>query len=244
MLVVTNKHVLAGCDYARLVVSTVPQEADLDRPIPASELRQHTLEVDLKPGVHISHPSAAVDLCAVNVSFGLHELIRTQPGRVAYAAFLTPAMRPSDADRKLLRYMEPVAMVGYPRGLWDHVNDMPIIRMGSTATHPLHRYQGRSEFVIDMACFPGSSGSPVFLYEDGLYRDEGGGLAPGTKFRFLGVLWGGPEIDKGGRIEVQPIPHSCMPVPVVSLPLNLGFVVSSDELDPLEQEAIKPYALG
>jgi len=57
-------------------------------------------------------------------------------------------------------------MIGYPNGLWDHVNNLPLIRRGITASHPGVDYQiegqnGPGVTVIDMACFPDSSGSPV-----------------------------------------------------------------------------------
>ncbi len=63
-------------------------------------------------------------------------------------------------------------MVGYPVGLWDSVNNMPILRRGSTATLLDWTYEGRQEFVIDAACFPGSSGSPVFKYTVGDYIQQ------------------------------------------------------------------------
>lgn len=41
---------------------------------------------------------------------------------------------------------------------------------GSTASHPAYNYNNRNEFVIDCACYPGSSGSQVMLYN---FRKEG-----------------------------------------------------------------------
>jgi hypothetical protein len=71
-----------------------------------------------------------------------------------------------------LAALEDIVMVGYPIGLWDKVNNMPIIRRGITATHPKLPYNGREEFMIDAACFPGSSGSPVVLYNETGYIDR------------------------------------------------------------------------
>jgi hypothetical protein len=48
-------------------------------------------------------------------------------------------------------------MVGYPNGLWDTANNFPLIRRGVTATHIKNNYNGKSEFVIDIACYGGSS---------------------------------------------------------------------------------------
>ncbi len=44
-------------------------------------------------------------------------------------------------------------MIGYPNGIWDEANNMPIIRRGITATHPNFNYNGKPEFMIDAACF-------------------------------------------------------------------------------------------
>jgi len=72
-------------------------------------------------------------------------------------------------------------MVGYPVGIWDSANNMPVIRRGITATHPGKDYEGKSEFMIDAACFPGSSGSPVFLFNLGSYPQKAGGIVIGTR---------------------------------------------------------------
>ena len=64
---------------------------------------------------------------------------------------------PTEAELNDLGVMEPIGMIGYPIGLWDHVNNQPILRRGVTATHPCLDFHGRQEFVIDCACWPGSS---------------------------------------------------------------------------------------
>lgn len=38
-------------------------------------------------------------------------------------------------------------------------------RRGITATNINFDYNGKKEFVIDAACFPGSSGFPVFIWK-------------------------------------------------------------------------------
>ena len=70
--------------------------------------------------------------------------------------------------------IEDITMIGYPNGLWDEVNNLPIVRRGITATSANGKYQGKTEFLIDAACFPGSSGSPVFVYNNGSYGGFGG----------------------------------------------------------------------
>lgn len=81
-------------------------------------------------------------------------------------------------------------MIGYPNGIWDSVNNMPIIRKGITATHPRLNYNGRKKFMIDAACFHGSSGSPVLLFNTGTYATKDGNTTIGTRIMLLGILCG------------------------------------------------------
>lgn len=127
-----------------------------------------------------------------------------------------------------VRAIEDISMVGYPIGLWDAHNNRPIIRRGTTATSPLLDYMGKPEFLIDAAVFPGSSGSPVFLHEEGLVR-LGDGLTPGVRFMFLGVLSDVYRINRG-EMEVVPIPTTPATVPVTGVMINLGVVIKSRAL--------------
>jgi hypothetical protein len=83
---------------------------------------------------------------------------------------------------------------------------MPILRRGVTATHPKINYLGRSEFLVDVAVYPGSSGSPIFLYE---YKDIklGEELNLGKdKPRLAGVLSKIYAYPQSGDMKVAPIP--------------------------------------
>jgi len=105
-----------------------------------------------------------------------------------------------------LTALEEILMLGYPVGLWDTVNNMPIFRKGITATHPNLNYDGKDEFLIDAACYPGSSGSPVFLYNLGNYSNRQGGTVIGTRIALPGILYAGPQFSVEGEIKVLPIP--------------------------------------
>ncbi len=67
-----------------------------------------------------------------------------------------------------------VIFFGYPKGLFDSKNLLPITRTGRTATPIAIDYQGQAKFLIDASVFPGSSGSPVVLLEDGMYKNRSG----------------------------------------------------------------------
>jgi hypothetical protein len=90
-----------------------------------------------------------------------------------------PLHLPSPEQLAGMDTIEEVLMVGYPTGLWDEAYNLPLIRKGITATPPAIDFNNRQEFVVDMACLPGSSGSPVIrLSRDG--DDPPGGYLLGV----------------------------------------------------------------
>ena len=117
-------------------------------------------------------------------------------------------------------------MVGYPDGIWDEFNNQPIIRRGITATHPKNDFNGKNEFLIDAACFPGSSGSPVLILYQGGYVDKKGNLNwGGSRVMLLGIMYAGPQHTAEGNISFAAIPKA-----YTSIPNNLGLVIKSSRL--------------
>jgi len=176
----------------------------------------------------IGHPDPGVDLCVMPIA----PLLRfsEQQGRQLFFKSLGQELIPSQAELANLMAIEEIVMVGYPNGIWDHVNNMPVFRRGVTATHPNTDYCGRKEFMIDAACFPGSSGSPVLLYNFGNYSDRKGNTIIGTRIRFLGVLFAGPQHTATGEIIITNIPTAAKPVAISRIPNNLGLVIKADRL--------------
>jgi hypothetical protein len=228
-VLVTNKHVLNGCERANIVLTVAAINAPKNlfgRPKGAAN---EAFDIPITSETRIDHPSQDVDLCALLVGPLFNSLAAQE--KQAHHFVLNQSFQLSAQSRELTRTVEPVAMVGYPNGLWDETNNAPIIRRGITATHPLTSYRGRHEFVIDAACFPGSSGSPVFAYEDGMFRSGENSMSPGTRMALLGILWGGPQFSAEGVLHPEPIPHSVTRTSVTTIPMHLGFVVAADQLD-------------
>jgi hypothetical protein len=121
-------------------------------------------------------------------------------------------------------------MVGYPNGIWDSAHNMPIFRKGTTATHPNLDWNNRPEFLIDAACFPGSSGSPVFLLNEGGYMSRNGPIFGKSRLKLLGVLYAGPQHTVEGDIKIVAVPTQNKPIAVASIPNNLGMIIKSREL--------------
>ena len=81
--------------------------------------------------------------------------------------------------------------------------------------------------MVDLACFPGSSGSPVFLYSTGAHYDRNAGrFALGNIRMFLiGVLYAGPTINQQGQIILARQPA----ISIASM-MHLGMVIKSSQL--------------
>ena len=86
--------------------------------------------------------------------------------------------------------------------------------------------------LVDMACFPGSSGSPIFILNEGGYRDKRGNSYFGTsRILLLGILYAGPQYDARGEIVVKTIPTSKQVVESnTSIMTNLGYYIKAEEL--------------
>jgi hypothetical protein len=94
---------------------------------------------------------------------------------------------PTSQQLNNLSAMEEILMIGYPNGIYDKTNNFPIFRRGITSTHPACDYENTPNFLIDVAAFNGSSGSPVCIYNSDSYSN-GKDLIIGPRFLFLGLL--------------------------------------------------------
>lgn len=176
----------------------------------------------------IPHPNTEIDLCIMPLAPLFTEA--QKQGKSVFHKQFDEGLLPSQQLLTELTALEEVLMVGYPVGLWDSTNNMPIFRRGITATHPNINFEGREEFLIDVACFPGSSGSPVLLYNLGNYTNRQGGTVIGTRIALLGILYAGPQFTVEGEIKVLPIPIQMKPIPISRIPINLGIVIKAKQI--------------
>ena len=223
---VTNKHVVDGA----VDVTFFAHESAGGAPHPSSNIAVTLPCV----GNWIPHPDPDVDLTILPIA-PLIEAAGVQ-GKVLFYVALDHSLVPSVPDMSNLTAVEDVLMVGYPIGIWDSTNNMPVFRQGITATHPGKDYEGRTEFMIDAACFPGSSGSPVFLFNMGSYPSKDGGIVVGSRVKLLGALYAGPQFTAKGEIAVENIPTAQKLTSSSRIPVNLGLVVKAQRIrdfDPL-----------
>lgn len=218
LCLVTNKHVYYGTSKIRL---TFPIEDESYR-IRVGHKQIVTIDESMIKTV-IFHPDKNIDLAVLNVSkaFRLCE----ESGNSLYRSPITDDFLLSKDDWRSLDAMEEIIMIGYPNGLIDHVNNLPLIRKGITSSHPAYDFNGRREFVIDAACFPGSSGSPVFLYNTGNYFDKTiPSFNSNNRVKFLGILYAGPTSKAYGQV----LRGEKTETPIM---LNLGYVIKANVLE-------------
>ena len=181
------------------------------------------------------HPDTNVDLCAILLT-PILQFAKIQNKSLFYRFFdknfiLTKQYIDNEIDA-----IEDILMIGYPNGLWDSLNNLPILRRGSSATHPNIDYEGKKEFIIDIACFPGSSGSPVLIYNQLGGTSKNGSISIGTpRLCLLGILYAGHQFSVSGEIKVQNIPTNQQLYPLTNIPMNLGLVIKAERILELEQ---------
>lgn len=229
-VIITNKHVVAGCD--RIEVSCHQATVGVaDQP--SGKFLNLTMDI---AGPFIEHPSPDVDLCVIPVSALLDKSILA--GTPMLFIHLDSSTIPKESEWNSFSALEEVTMLGCPNGIYDEVNKIPVARRGITAT-PLNKsYAGKPHFLVDMACFPGSSGSPVFIYNPQGYIDQATNTyhMDKSRFVFVGVLFAGPTITNTGQIILNVAPK----VQVASM-MHLGNVVKSSEISVLEDAVRKVY---
>jgi len=224
--IVTNKHVIEGASTVLLPISVIDESANATG-------QYKVIEHVLNKNSVMYHPSSEVDLCAILLAPVIQRL--EQNGFLPALVYLDKGITASTDTFSQLLPLEEVTMIGFPNGIWDSSNNGSIARKGVIATIPENNYLGKRQFVVDMACFPGSSGSPVFLANLGSYFERSGKfVSMGTRIILLGVLYAGPQHTASGEIVLAPVPTQNKPMSFTSMPNNLGYVIKAVEFEALE----------
>lgn len=222
-VIVTNKHVIAGAKKGAFILSSTNADGS---PSTTSHI---PVVLDSFESRWIAHPDSSIDLVIMPIAPLINEAI--SKGFTPFFRTLNKSLIPTNEQLKELTAVEDVLMVGYPIGISDRTNNYPIFRKGITATHPAIKYEGRDEFMIDAACFPGSSGSPVFLLNIGGYVTKAGTNVFGIdRLFFIGILYAGPQYTATGEIKIVTIPDRQSTLTQTYIPINLGNVIRSSKL--------------
>lgn len=191
LVLITNKHVFAG---ATEVTFSLVGSADGEPTSSPVRFKMDKFDSERWMG----HPDPRVDIASMFFTPVVQGLTARNEAPF-FRAFLPPQLLTADGANDL-DSIEQVTFVGYPSGLFDTKSRSPIARRGHTATPIFNDYNGLPAFVIDGSVFPGSSGSPVVLYDRG-YTDRQGTTHLKTRFALLGVLAAVHTRRVTGRVE-------------------------------------------
>ena len=216
---ITNKSVIKGAEKGRLVFTQETEDG-------APDVRNHhKVSLSQFEKKWVMHPDPAVDLCALPIDKLV--LKAEAKGIQLFYPVITMDLIPTEKQLDELDTMETITTAGYPDGLWDAVNNRPVLRSGVTATHPIMDYNGKQEFLIDAPTMPGTSGSPVFIIDENGYIDRDGNYYPDEdRILFLGTLSAGPHAAPEGLPKKSDITATVSP----HLPSNLGLVIKSSRI--------------
>jgi hypothetical protein len=211
--IVTNRHLVDNVRRGGLVFT----QKHNGQPLIGQRFQ---LNIDDFPHAWFPHPDPEVDLAIVPMR-PLEQAARDQ-GVELYYHVIDSRLAPDAATLRTLDALEEVLFVGYPSGVWDHVNLMPILRRGTTATPIALDFEGRPEFLNDAAVYPGSSGSPVFIYQPDLLRPN-----QSRKFLFAGVVAAVFFREEANQLVPGPVPANTYGTVMGSEMIDLGLVIKA-----------------
>lgn len=117
-VIVTNKHVVRGATTGYLVFSLCD---DSHNYIPG---KNHTYQISNFEKAWIFHPDNNVDLCVLPI----HQFYKEyKPDEYnLYMVFATEKDLPTTEETNEFSHIEDVTIIGYPDGLWDETNNLPL----------------------------------------------------------------------------------------------------------------------
>ena len=219
LFIVSNKHVVKDAIEGRLEFNLKKDgEPDLGN--------KYTLTITDFENSWIGHPDTNIDVAITPFVPILDELKKVNV-EIYYRA-IPASIIPSEDKTKEIDAVEDIIFIGYPNGIYDKKNLLPIVRKGITATPANIDFEGQPTFVIDASIFPGSSGSPVFICNVGSYTKKGtNDLFAGTRLMFLGIVASVFIKQDINTLEVITIPAKDVPIVKTNQMIDLGVVFKS-----------------
>ncbi|BAB48055.1 trypsin-like peptidase domain-containing protein [Mesorhizobium japonicum] len=225
-LIVSNKHVLVGKEWLEFDFALLDNQGKrVFGPANTFRLTKNQLPI-------FEHPDPTVDLAAIPIQ-PIVEAMRGQ-GKEIFNLLLGRETIAPDNIQAILHAATSVLMVGFPSGIMDEKNNLPVVRRGILAVNYLTDYRGETNFVVDIAAFGGSSGSPVFAFFENMLPDGSGGVTmlAQPQVYFLGVLHSGPSMTATGKIVPVPVPTSDQ-IAQTQMMLHLGYCVKASRVEEL-----------
>lgn len=219
LFIVTNKHVVRGANRGGMLFTT----REDDQPTLGNRF---TLTIENFEQSWFSHPDDEIDIAIMPLVPILNEISKIN--KQVFFKTITNDLVIDSSRLAELDAIEEVLFIGYPSGIFDTANLTPIARRGITATPIALDYDGKKMFLIDASVFPGSSGSPVFIFNTGGYASKDGGFVVGSRLLFIGVVSSVVFREDTGRIEFREIPTRNIPIIRTRQMIDLGLVFKAE----------------
>jgi len=192
VFLITNKHVIKDMSTGSFSLLQSNNNTVDNVPVFGAKEDFHFLNSEF-----IGHPNPNIDVTVMNISQKMNDYYTS--GKSLYLHHVSKDLMPTPLDYEtIISPIENIIFVGYPDGLHDTNNNLPIVRRGITASPCFYDFKGKNSrnediggektFLVDASVFPGSSGSPVFIYYPWIYPDQNGNLNIGSKLFFLGII--------------------------------------------------------
>ena len=226
--IVTNKHVTENSDKTILSFN---KKID-GKPAYGNTVNYQILNTDIK---WINHPDPSIDLSIMDLN--LIELDAWKKGCPIFIRTIPNSFIPNDSIWETFTYLEDLIMIGYPNGILDEQNNLPIFRTGISASQPKLNVNHKPEFITDISTFGGSSGSPIFIRRRDfeLNSNKPGTISWNNKdyYYFVGIHYKSEyynqeiaKIESQYLDELEPTHKN-----ILKFPLNIGYAIKSSELN-------------
>lgn len=154
-LIISNKHFFEGKNKFEFSMPFVDNNG---------EEYTITYKITIDPAIHPTYDIGAI--CITDAVYNLTEKYSLKNKFIEKEDLL-------NISQQTIGSIEEALMIGYPFGLKSDNSTMPLIRHGIISTPLYFKYEGREEFLVDILCFKGSSGSPIFINKNNRYYVAG-----------------------------------------------------------------------
>ncbi|MCJ7762390.1 serine protease [Candidatus Bathyarchaeota archaeon] len=200
LCLVTNKHVIYGDNYARgqPVIDSVTLNLHTN---PENLTQNQEVTIALFDGARrkwLEHAHPAVDVVLIPLNIDRTRFAISPLDNATLE--LTHRMGQIIVDD-----FQRIFVMGYPFGWYDHVNNLPITRIGHLSSPFKVPFQNMPLMIGDVTTHPGMSGGPVFMMlEDfGVLRQDGSRVKTmGTRKLLLVGINSGQFSTPEGRVNL------------------------------------------
>jgi Trypsin-like peptidase domain len=228
-VIVTCSHVINGAKTGVIYFASAGNEP-FQRKVAQEPLVFQNFE-----SLWLKHPDGKTDLAVMPIAPYMRQLA-DKGVNLDFIPF-DDSLLPSESELKDSSIFVSIKMIGYPIGIWDAHNNLPVVRTGMTATDLSVDYNGEPEFLVDTAVFPGSSGSPILYADEGTPAFIGGAyIQTPSKLLLLGIVAQEFQFPATGGVQVVNVPTAFDLKATTMIPANLAIVIKSSKLREFEPE--------